>query len=691
MAATAQEAAKYGITFSTGAAATPAGVANAKANGIVNNVQQAPSGGTVAPAMQNTGSGVATPVNAQGLPPEQVSNTPLDPNAINTTQPNPDTVNATPFTQPPVGSVPPATPIAAIQSNQKGSTTPQQLQAGLSAAQASGKAPQEAGAGRSGVAANLPPPSAPNPVSGAEGLLAQSPEYAKWLGDINQLNNIQAQSSSLLDFYNQAVSTAGIPAINTELINTKNIINGTEDDIRKEVQAAGGFATDSQVLALSGARNKQLIKNYNTLLDTKTMAMEQINNMTNLASQDRQFAMSAINQKLQIDQQALQIKSQMISASQEGYKNVIQAVGYSGLMTSLNGDPNSISLAEQTLGLGSGGLQSLASQQQNAQNLAAIQKEGITTPYYQSGQAIINSQTGQTYKSPEDFQAKTGMTLGQAGGKGLISSKGTTSQMTQLNLAEKIANINQSNASAAASRASANKSNLEASQLVSGGTNDKIQQKLEQEYRSILAKEVSSRSGTVGTEDAKVAQANHLSSLLNQYYDPKTGNYNVPKAQYGELVLGLAGMLSKTGTPTDSQTENINQRTAKGDINGAISYITGTPVNGSTQAVIKNLADSIQRQAQTAEQNREAGLKVLRGLKPTDLADDRAKALEANTLVPYTKIKGITDPQIKAMYTPDIVKQIRTLNNGRYQDYEIQEMVDNGYQPQQVMDLLKNK
>ncbi len=208
-------------------------------------------------------------------------------------------------------------------------------------------------------------------------------------------------------------------------------------------------------------------------------------------------------------------------------------------------------------------------------------------------------------------------------------------------LAATKANTSQSYASAAASLAAAAKSKAETKQITEGSNTDKVQQKLEQDYRQVLVKEVNSRSGNLGTEDAKVVQANHLSSLLNQYYDPKTGQYNVPKAQYGELVLGLAGMLSKTGTPTESQTDNINTATAKGDLNKAITYVTGTPTNGTTQQVIKNLADSISRQAKTAISNRTYAVKLLQGLAPTDLEQARKDALEKNTLSPYSGIKGI--------------------------------------------------
>ncbi len=171
---------------------------------------------------------------------------------------------------------------------------------------------------------------------------------------------------------------------------------------------------------------------------------------------------------------------------------------------------------------------------------------------------------------------------------------------------------------------------------------DKVQQKLEQEYRSVLLKEVSNRSGTLGTEDAKVAQANHAAAIFQQYYDPKTGNYNVPKAQYGELVYDVAGLLSKTGTPTDLIIKDITQKTAYGDLAKFGTYVTGTPFTGTTQEILKQLADSIDRQAQVAEQNRQDEVNRLQYLKPTDLDPARAAALEQGNLTQYTGVKTPT-------------------------------------------------
>lgn len=165
---------------------------------------------------------------------------------------------------------------------------------------------------------------------------------------------------------------------------------------------------------------------------------------------------------------------------------------------------------------------------------------------------------------------------------------------------------------------------------------DKAQQGLEQQYRQVLSKEFSARTGSLGIENAKVNQANHLNALFTKYYDPKTGNYNVPTAQYAELAIGLANMLSGTGQSSDPDRQEIKSKTAAGDIAGALQYITGTPENGNTQAIIKNLIDSVDRQAQTAIRNRQAALDDMKAMAPTDLAPARVDALnKATQMVGY--------------------------------------------------------
>ena len=178
---------------------------------------------------------------------------------------------------------------------------------------------------------------------------------------------------------------------------------------------------------------------------------------------------------------------------------------------------------------------------------------------------------------------------------------------------------------------------------------NKNQDKLEQQYRAALLKEVSNRSGSIGLQDQKVNTATHLMSLVNQYKD-KNGNYNIPKAQYAELVMGLANLVSPTGATAEADRANLMSKTAAGDLKGALQYITGTPQNGNTQAIIKNLVDSIQRQGSVSENIRTQNTQFLQGLAPSGLEQDRIDRLNKSTLAPFDN--GDPYRQIRSQLQP---------------------------------------
>ncbi len=179
------------------------------------------------------------------------------------------------------------------------------------------------------------------------------------------------------------------------------------------------------------------------------------------------------------------------------------------------------------------------------------------------------------------------------------------------------------------------KANVDAS--VAGG--DKNQQKLEKDYSTTLLKELSNRSGGLGLQDQKVNQAIHLKALYSQYATTDSkGNttYNIPKAQYAELVLGLSNLLAASGSTSDADRQALMSKTAAGDLKGALQYITGTPQNGNTQDIINNLVDSINRQGEVAQGLRDQDVQFLHGLAPTDLDPTRQAALEKNLLPSFT-------------------------------------------------------
>jgi hypothetical protein len=169
------------------------------------------------------------------------------------------------------------------------------------------------------------------------------------------------------------------------------------------------------------------------------------------------------------------------------------------------------------------------------------------------------------------------------------------------------------------------------------------QGKLEQQYRTALLRGMSSRSGGIGLEDAKVQQANHLLSLFEQTYNPKTGGYDIPRVQMNELAMGLAKLTAGSSPAGEGLMREFQQRTAKGDVAGALTWLTGQPVAANTDALTKFMKESIERQGKTAETNREGEMAYLRNLAPTELEEDRRKKLEAVSLNPLRQIKVLTN------------------------------------------------
>ena len=90
--------------------------------------------------------------------------------------------------------------------------------------------------------------------------------------------------------------------------------------------------------------------------------------------------------------------------------------------------------------------------------------------------------------------------------------------------------------------------------------------------------------------------------------------------------------------------DGIKQRTARGDLNGALTYATGHNFNGSTQDVFKNLRDSIERQGLFAEQQRDKYLKDFADTAPTRLEKSRLEHLtqtaRGSSVKEYLKNEG---------------------------------------------------
>lgn len=174
---------------------------------------------------------------------------------------------------------------------------------------------------------------------------------------VTQFLNPSTQRDSLVSDYDQLSSSLGLPALRAELLDVNRIMNGTEDDIRSEITAAGGFATESQVQAMTIGRNKSLLMKAQFVQDQLTSAKDELNTKINLSAQDRQFAQQRMTQGISMLGNMVQIQQTMHKASQDNFNNIVARQGYDGLYAMTGGDLYNIGLAEQTLGMQPGGLQ----------------------------------------------------------------------------------------------------------------------------------------------------------------------------------------------------------------------------------------------------------------------------------------------------------------------------------------------
>lgn len=311
-----------------------------------------------------------------------------------------------PGAQPKVPNAPVPSPYTASPGDNPGAIGPnmpgQQYKNALAQTTASGaQVPPTIGGANSTMNGTIQTPN--NPPSPLTPILETDKNFDSIFTEYDDFFSPPKQKKSLLQEYKGLEKSLGISELNEELLNSKRIIEGTEDDIRSEVQAVSGFATDSQVIALSNARNKSLIKNYNYLLESRDSAMTQLNTMMNLSIEDRKMAEQEFDRKMNFAFKVQEFQERAKSNAKEGYNNVIKAVGYDGLYKSLQQDPSSIPLVEKTLGLASGGLAQLASQP----NLETeLKREQILTEKAQ--RANINSQIRERDATGSSYGTLTG-------------------------------------------------------------------------------------------------------------------------------------------------------------------------------------------------------------------------------------------------------------------------------------------
>ena len=201
-------------------------------------------------------------------------------------------------------------------------------------------------------------------------------------------------SISFADEYKKLLATEGIPGLQTELMNVNRIMEGTEDDIRDEITMAGGFATESQVQAMKGARNKTLLKQANSLTQQLALKQDYVDQIMQFSKLDRDQVEKDIDRRLGLTEKLASLQEKMTEAAKENYQTIVNIGekrglnGYAYLAESLGGDPRALRLAEGSLGLPKGALS-------NAGFLMST-KEEWSAPYKLGGSYVQkNSKTGE--------------------------------------------------------------------------------------------------------------------------------------------------------------------------------------------------------------------------------------------------------------------------------------------------------
>lgn len=193
-------------------------------------------------------------------------------------------------------------------------------------------------------------------TSAVDMMLSENKDFqalGKMFNDYYSPNN---QKSSLMDSYKKLYKQSGLDELDEEIIDAKTIIEGTEDDIRNEVQMAGGFGTDSQVQALALSRNKSLLKNYNNLVAMREMKQNNLDTMVDLTEKDRVYADQKFDRMVNFGMQIVNYRDKFIQNARDQYNKYTPQQ----LQSMLAGNPNQLRYAEEILGVGKGGIEKLA-------------------------------------------------------------------------------------------------------------------------------------------------------------------------------------------------------------------------------------------------------------------------------------------------------------------------------------------
>ncbi len=321
-------------------------------------------------------------------------------------QPSPGSVESQPFTQPGgTGAISAGGGVSG-----KDGALASKFEQGFEAANAALSASGGTTGGISGSqGASLVQTYAPSKSNSLASTFVQTDPFIEGLvSSWQQYISPQNQRASLAETYQAMLKDSGIQAIDTELLNMKNVIEGAEEDIRTEITKAGGFATNSQVLALTNARNRQLIKNYNTLLDTRNAKEKYLQTAIQLEQSDRESADRRFESAFSMGLQIADYKQKMETNAKNQMQWLVTNLGFDGLYDATGGDQFTIDLVESSLGIPKGGLLSTANRAK-LERAQAQEKTKLELEKTKEDIKLTKAQTAKTYADIKKDETKTGL------------------------------------------------------------------------------------------------------------------------------------------------------------------------------------------------------------------------------------------------------------------------------------------
>lgn len=220
--------------------------------------------------------------------------------------------------------------------------------------------PMRSQATQDALAQNTPAQKEDAAKTAMDGYMAMDPVIKSIFDQMQTLVSSQATKQSFSDLYKQEIASSGLEGLNTDLMNIKNVMRGTQDDIRNEITKAGGFATESQVQALTSARNKTLLAQAQSLTDQIQAKEDYVDHIMHFTELDRNEVDKQISQQLGLDEKMMDYQVRMQDAAKDNYKTIITQGGFKSLADLTQGNPASMRMAEKTLGLPAGALQNQA-------------------------------------------------------------------------------------------------------------------------------------------------------------------------------------------------------------------------------------------------------------------------------------------------------------------------------------------